>query len=472
MLLEAGVPAEVIGSLEGATDPGQVLQELVSSGVLPDPTDALAGLIGSWEPLLARGVDPLKAELCGYEFLAVLRAGQPEPDEFAAMLGDLVGHAEGYGGDAALAMLRVLAVVGPDDVRPAAGQAADRLAGAGLKDRPWVTGLGVPQVIACFGYGDDDGAQESIAVTFRYGRRDHALAVLIDHELGGGVKDCWPAAEPQVIRAEYRRVARQVGLRYREYTPAEARAILQSALDRPTCAEQPDQIDDVGMYLELLRRRLPLLLPGGSADTQPVTGRGLGTTGRPAPASTVHRMKITLRGSKPPIWRRLEVPSEITLQELHAVIQAAFGWQDHHMWVFESGSGAYGLPDPELGHRSAASKKLSGVAPGPGARLRYTYDFGDDWEHDVAVEDVLAPEPGMSYPRCVTGRRATPPEDCGGMWGYAGMLDVLADPTHSEHADMLRWLGLDSPAEFDPARFDLDAINRALSGLRIGRAGR
>jgi hypothetical protein len=90
----------------------------------------------------------------------------------------------------------------------------------------------------------------------------------------------------------------------------------------------------------------------------------------------------------------------------------------------------------------------------------------------VAVEDVLAVEPGMSYPRCVTGRRATPPKDCGGVWGYAGMLDMLADPIHSEHADLLRWLGLDSPAEFDPARFDLDATDRALSGLRIGRAGR
>jgi hypothetical protein len=255
-------------------------------------------------------------------------------------------------------------------------------------------------------------------------------------------------------------------MRYVDYTPAEARAILQRAVDRPTCPEQPDQIEDVGTYLPLLRRRLALLRPGDSAVARPVTGRGAGR------GTTVHRLKITLRGSKPPIWRRLEVPSGTTLQRLHAVIQAAFGWEDCHMWVFESESGAYGVPDPELGHRNAASTKLSTVAPRPGDRLRYTYDFGDDWEHDLIVEEVLAADPGTSHPRCVTGRRARPPEDCGGIWGYEGMLDVLADPTHAEHADLLRWLGLDSPAEFDPARFDLDAANRALSALRTNQAER
>lgn len=193
---------------------------------------------------------------------------------------------------------------------------------------------------------------------------------------------------------------------------------------------------------------------------------------RPAAGSTVHRVKITLRGSKPPIWRRLDLPSGITLQQLHLVIQAAFGWEGYHMWALDTGSGTYGVPDRELGHRSAASKKLANAAPRRGDRMHYTYDFGDDWEHDLLVEDVLPAEPATRYPRCVTGRRATPPEDCGGIWGYEELLAVLADPSHPEHAERLEWLGLDSPTEFDSARFDLDETNQALSDLRIAHTRR
>lgn len=178
----------------------------------------------------------------------------------------------------------------------------------------------------------------------------------------------------------------------------------------------------------------------------------------------IHKIKVTLKGSQPPIWRRLEVPSGTTLQRLHHVIQAAFGWQDYHLWVFETQLGPFGIADPDLGHRSAASKKLADVAPVTGSRLHYTYDFGDDWEHDILVEAVSEGEPGVSYPRCVTGRRAGPFEDCGGIWGYQALLEILADPAHEEHAESLEWLGLDSADQFDPNAFDLADINLALSG--------
>jgi hypothetical protein len=123
------------------------------------------------------------------------------------------------------------------------------------------------------------------------------------------------------------------------------------------------------------------------------------------------------------------------------------------------------MPDRELGHRSAAATTLDGVAPRAGDRLGYTYDFGDDWDHDITVEDVRLAEPGLAYPRCVTGRRACPPEDCGGIWGYEELLEILADPHHDEHTDRVQWLGLDSAGEFDPALFSLAQTNEQLARL-------
>ncbi|WP_037870461.1 plasmid pRiA4b ORF-3 family protein [Streptomyces sp. NRRL S-813] len=165
------------------------------------------------------------------------------------------------------------------------------------------------------------------------------------------------------------------------------------------------------------------------------------------------------------VRRRLEVPSGITLRELHDVIQAAFSWEDYHMWAFESGRDRYGVADRDLGIGSAASKRLGQVAPHTGERLRYTYDFGDDWEHDILIQDVTAPEAGTAYPRCLTGRHTCPAEDCGGIWGYGYLIEIHADSRHKEHRDRLDWLGLDSADQFDPAAFDAAQVNSALSPL-------
>ena len=184
-----------------------------------------------------------------------------------------------------------------------------------------------------------------------------------------------------------------------------------------------------------------------------------------APARTVHTIKVTLAGSQPPIWRRLQVPSTMTLRALHDVLQVAFGWEDYHMWVFETPLGRYGLPDRDLEISSAAAKRLGQVAPHKTDRLGYTYDFGDDWEHIIVVEAISSPEPGIAYPRCLTGRRACPPEDCGGIWGYDYLIEILTDPRHEEHQERLEWLGLDSPSQFDPSAFDPAQANTALAGL-------
>ena len=478
-LAASGAPAEVLQVLHGARDMEEAMQRLTDAGLLPAPEDSVAGLLEGWQPLLEPGCDALNAELCGTEFLGMIRGAAPADVGLPDLLTEMIDQVREYGGAEALAMLRVLAAVGPAEVRPAAAQAADALIATGLTDQPWAQGLGTPRVGRCFGYADAFGAQESMAVTFTYGRKSHAVVVLIDHDLGGGIKDCFLSDRPDRIRAKYQQAARGFGLEFCDYQPAEAGEILATALSMQPCPVEPDQIEDVGDHLDLLRSRVELLVADGK--TVPIRGGRPAARGgrpkvhggagqrparaRPGGVPAVHRVKITLRGAKPPIWRRLEVPSGITLLRLHHAVQAAFGWSDEHLWVFETPVGDYGHADLELGYRSAGSAKLSDVAAFTGDRIRYTYDFGDDWAHDITVEDIVPAEPGVAYPRCTAGRRACPPEDCGGICGYQDLQETLADPGHADHAELLEWLALDAPADFDPAHFDLGEVNEALSGL-------
>jgi hypothetical protein len=437
-----------------------------AGGELAESEESLAGLLDQWRPLLEPGCGALSAELTGAEFLAMMREAMPVDNELSDLVAALIWQAEGHGTSEALAMLRVLAVVGPTEVRSAAAGAADRLVQAGLTDPPWVNGLGRPRVGACFGYADARGGQEVIGIAFAYGSNQHALAVLIDHDLGGGIKDCFPTEHTRWMRADYQKAAKEHGLEFYDYEPAQARAILDLALGKQPCPVEPDQIEDVADYLDLLRARV-LLLPEGDSVSPTKTDRPRTRRARAASGRTVHKVKITLRGSRPPIWRRLEVPSSITLQHLHRIIQEGFGWEGCHLWVFQTPTGEYGVADRELGHRSAASAKLQDVAPCAGDRIRYTYDFGDDWEHDLLVENVFPAEPGVAYPRCLTGRRAGPPEDCGGIWGYQELLEILTDPGHPEHSNRLEWLGLSSVQEFDPTTVNLANINQNLLKLAI-----
>jgi Plasmid pRiA4b ORF-3-like protein len=445
-------PAELLQALDGLGDPQEILDLLMRQ--------SLGNLLVTFKPLLKRGTSPLDAELVGTDFLSAMAVNLSQMEDAPQaeyMVADLVAQAEAAGKPEGLAMLRVLAAIGPQQTRPAAAEAADRLVSSGLKELAWAKDLGAPTVGPCFGWGDASVGQEAIAITFSYGRKRHAIAVLIDHDLGGGVKDCYPTEQVDRIYAGFRKAASQVGLDLREYEPVEAHAILQQALSQQPCPGTADQVECIHRYLDLLRQRVGLL---ASADT--TTPKSPEPPARAAEV-TVHRMKVTLRGSQPPIWRRLEVPSTFSLEKLHYVIQDAFGWEEAHMWVFDTSMGRYGVTDRELGHRSAAAKKLGDVAPRKDSQLRYTYDFGDDWEHDIVVEDVVPAEPGTAYPRCVAGRRAGPPEDCGGIWGYQQLLETLADPGDTEHEELLDWLGLDSAEEFDPASFDPDATNKVLS---------
>jgi Plasmid pRiA4b ORF-3-like protein len=181
---------------------------------------------------------------------------------------------------------------------------------------------------------------------------------------------------------------------------------------------------------------------------------------RSVPPSEIYQLKVTLRGVKPPIWRRLQVPGDIRLGRLHDVLQVAMGWDNDHMHAFTIHGVSYGRPDRELGFVSEDRVRLNELISAEKTRFRYEYDFGDSWDHELLVEIILPPEPGAAYPRCIAGKRRCPPEDCGGIWGYAEFLEAIRDPDHPEHESMREWAG----DEFDPEAFDLEEINRRLPG--------
>lgn len=193
--------------------------------------------------------------------------------------------------------------------------------------------------------------------------------------------------------------------------------------------------------------------------------------GRAVP-KTVYTLKVTLRHVRPPIWRRIVVRSETRLSALADILIEAMGWDGSHLHQFETPDGAiYGEPDDEafpFGRRTLdeSKHKLAAVLPAIRSTLRFDYDFGDGWEHEVIVEAIGPPDGSTSYPRCLAGKRACPPEDCGGPWGYGELLEALADPRHERHEELTEWIG----DEFDSDEFDADAITEMLQAVR--RRGR
>ena len=174
--------------------------------------------------------------------------------------------------------------------------------------------------------------------------------------------------------------------------------------------------------------------------------------------SAAWQLHIELRGTKPKIWRRVLVPETITLAKLHAVIQAVFGWSGGHLHEFNVGDERFGTPDPEYDEpgsvRSERTTRLAN-ALGSAKTMNYVYDFGDNWQHRIKLERTLIPDPRLDLPLCVAGANATPPDDCGGVYGYYDFVVAVSDPTHPEHADMTEWIG----RPWDPAAFDLDSAN-------------
>ena len=188
---------------------------------------------------------------------------------------------------------------------------------------------------------------------------------------------------------------------------------------------------------------------------------------RASPPRRVYRLHLSLLEVEPLIWRRLQVPANISLRQLHDVFQAAMGWTDSHLHEFTFGDQKFGMTDPEVDPpatlRDDRGTTLDAIAPGAGREFTYDYDFGDDWNHRVVIDSIENAGVAAARALCLDGARACPPEDCGGPSGYEHMLAVLNDPSHEEHREMLDWLG----GEFDPEQFDLDVVNTQLGRLRL-----
>lgn len=175
---------------------------------------------------------------------------------------------------------------------------------------------------------------------------------------------------------------------------------------------------------------------------------------------SIYQIKITLNGIRPAIWRRLLMPSTMTLGELHDVLQIAMGWTDSHLHQFVVGNERYGVLDPEFMDEINDENqfRIRQLLKREKDHLTYEYDFGDGWEHNVVLEKILPFDKQTDLPKCTKGERECPPEDCGGVWGYQEFLQAIQNPSHPEHEEMLEWVD----DEFDPEYFDLKETNEVL----------
>jgi hypothetical protein len=484
------------------------------SGADLDPQQLIDELIAGTADLL-EAEDPLDAEIIGAAFVSIGALAGEGFEE--ALVNGFIPEIEARATPEALAMLLAIGSVTPDHVGKAAWTAADRLVGAGVARPRWAAELAEPMTVTdCWHLADPQGSASILACSFHRAGRSHAVMISVDHTDCGAASDILlldTAQLPEMLAA-MQATASAGGLAIRAETldGAEFRWQAEKALDARGVHDSEDGFDEdladppvdedgpgYPALAVLMRARMnvlpvptkPAALHADSAAPSPlqmltqltqsgsspfvagIASAGSRSTGRlpakrkksagPAP---VYQIKVGLRGAKPPIWRRLQMSADISLARLHEVIQVAFGWEDSHLHVFETPYGNFGTADAELGHRAEAPVTLEQVAPAVNDKISYTYDFGDNWDHDILIEKVLDRDQKTAYPRCTGGRRAAPPEDCGGVWGYADLVEVLSDSANPEHRDRLEWLGLDDATEFAPERFDAEAVTRALSALR------
>jgi hypothetical protein len=175
------------------------------------------------------------------------------------------------------------------------------------------------------------------------------------------------------------------------------------------------------------------------------------------------QLKVTLDHIKPPIWRRLVVAEDTTLAALHDIVQAAMGWRSYHLHAFMIRGQRFGPPSrddfvPVVDERK---HRIGALISRKGERFAYEYDFGDGWKHTIVVEELGEAVAGETVPACLIGRRACPPEDCGGPYGYADFVEAVADPKHERHDELLDWVG----GQFDPDFFELDDVNDTLAKI-------
>ena len=190
--------------------------------------------------------------------------------------------------------------------------------------------------------------------------------------------------------------------------------------------------------------------------------------GRTDLSNDVFQIHVELLDTEPKVWRRLLVPPQFTLRRLHQAIQIAMGWSNEHMHEFRVGKQTYGEPDEDHDSFGITRRKderhvvVSELLASVGSKAFYTYDFGDSWEHRIALEKRVRADPETIYPVCIAGEMACPPEDCGGIPGYHELLEAIRDPGHERHEEMLEWL----EEGWNPEHFSIEAVNRRLQKKR------
>jgi Plasmid pRiA4b ORF-3-like protein len=180
------------------------------------------------------------------------------------------------------------------------------------------------------------------------------------------------------------------------------------------------------------------------------------------------QLKISLKGAKPPIWRRVLVPNTLPLHQFHLVIQAAMGWTNSHLYSFDTGQGEFEYPDEEYEfdpNRTYDSSKaiLGNMLGEENDKISYTYDFGDNWEHQILLEKI-SEDQKLNFPVCLKGKRNRPLEDSGGIHHYQHVLEVLSNPDEKDEEVMSfrEWF-----ADHNPEEFDLEGTNERLKEIRF-----
>lgn len=197
----------------------------------------------------------------------------------------------------------------------------------------------------------------------------------------------------------------------------------------------------------------------------------MSASGNPSADISVYQMKVTLLGIRPVIWRRLRVLSDLTLDQLHQVLQAVVGWEDYHLYefsvgLFRPGEAVIARQAYGTGETVNTDMKLGELLYEAGQQFFYVYDFGDYWEHEIVVEKIITPRKGVRgvvCPVCLAGSRACPPEDSGGPPGYMELLEILKHQRSRAYREIREWLG----SKFDPSEFDLGDVNWTLKQLQL-----
>jgi hypothetical protein len=453
-LTELGAPQPFLDRATGFGDDVQALSVwLRDYGPVFSERQWAGDLLDRWTALLEPGADALDAEIFGNRFLATYEDLLIDPEGIGS-LQQLISEAVESRRPEALAMVRVLAQIGPAAIRSAAVAAAEHLVGSGVADQVWASSLGADEFVGASTYVDALNRRQVLALRFRLDQRVHNVAVVIDHAAGGGVRDCWWVAEPTSLSENAGFAAATNGARLTECEGGRAGILLNDALAAPPCPSNSEQAAHVRVHLPMLNARTRLLACAQVIPIRPVGRRG--------PAPSVHQIKVTLRDTQPPIWRRLQLASTCSLAQLHLFLQDAFGWTGSHLWTFEGGDGEYGDPDPDSEVRDASRFTLTDIAAAPASTFEYRYDFGDNWVHEIVVEQVRQEPGNRPLPRCTAGRRAAPPEDCGGPAGYRALLAEIQNPFQPEGGRLPPSSNSTPSITLDPTEFHVGVVNQLL----------